>query len=358
MNLIVTGLLSKVFIVIIVTLLLDQITRRVLNRLVESKNTGMWLSLFCDVFLKFMPWIIWGTGVLVVAEVFSDETEFLFNPNVISTARDLFLIGALTWAFVYFKNIAEKKLLVEHDVDPNSRALINVGSRIATIVIVTFAGIMAMDVLGMPLSALLAFGGLGGVAISLSATDVIKNFFGGLMIYINRPFLIGDWIKSPNKNFEGVVENIGWYMTQIRTFERRPTYIPNSLITDAIIENPGRMYNRRIKTIIGVRYADIDSVDSIAKSIEKMLREHPGMDQKQILMVHFLEFGPCSLDIEIYAFTKTTNWAKYREVQQDVLLKVGKIVSDHNAEMAFPTSTIHLDNSQNASTPAKFAVPR
>jgi MscS family membrane protein len=184
---------------------------------------------------------------------------------------------------------------------------------------------------------------VGALAVSWAAKDIVANFFGGLMIFINRPFARGEWIRSPNKNFEGVVEKIGWYMTQIRTFDRRPMFVPNQLFIDAILENPGRMYNRRIKFDLGIRYDDMAVLQAVREGIERMLKAHADIDHSQTLMVHFVEYGPYSLNINIYCFCRTTNWAEYRRVQEDVLLRVGQIVTDLGAEIAFPTQTLHLD---------------
>lgn len=346
----VTGMITKVVIILVLAGFVDFLLRRTLTKISQSGKAGPWATSLAQATAKFSPWIIWGAGIFFSAEVITAETNCM-SIDIVAAARNIFLIGALALALLFFKRTVEERLLAETS-DVNNRAIIDICSRIGTIAIIVISSLMVLDIFGVPLRALLAFGGLGGLAVSWAAKDVIANFFGGLMIYINRPFFIGDWIKSPNKNFEGVVENIGWYMTQIRTFERRPTYIPNALITDAIVENPGRMYNRRIKTSVGLRYCDIDAVEPVAKEIEQMLKDHPDIDQKQILMVHLIDFGPSCLDIQVYTFTKTTNWARYREVQQDVLLKIAKIVSDNGAELAYPTQTLHLQNDQPGTAPA------
>lgn len=163
------------------------------------------------------------------------------------------------------------------------------------------------------------------------------------MIHLNRHFTIGDWIRSPNKNFEGFVEEIGWYMTRVRTMDRRPMFIPNALITDAIIENPGRMYHRRIRFTVGVRYKDINVLKPIAYEIKKMLQGRSDVAQNQILAVEFSDFGPYSLELDIYAFTYKTKLLEYRTVRQDVLFKVAEIIASHGAQIAYPTSTVHLE---------------
>jgi len=164
------------------------------------------------------------------------------------------------------------------------------------------------------------------------------------MIYLDRPFSVGDWIRSPDRNIEGTVEKIGWRLTLIRTFDKRPLYIPNSMFASISVENPSRMTHRRINETIGVRYDDGKVLSKIIADVKDMLVNHPEIDNTQTLMVNFNQFAASSLDFFIYTFTKTTNWVKYHEVKQDVLFKITEIVENHGAEMAFPTSTVHIDN--------------
>ncbi|MDK9759697.1 mechanosensitive ion channel family protein, partial [Vibrio sp. D173a] len=174
------------------------------------------------------------------------------------------------------------------------------------------------------------------------AKDLLSNFFGGMMIYFDRPFKVGDWIRSPDRQIEGTVERIGWRMTIIRTFDKRPIYVPNSVFSNIVVENPSRMLNRRIHETIGLRYEDADKMQAIVDDVKAMLENHPDIDAKQTLIVNFDKFGPSSLNFFIYTFTKTVNWIRFHEVKQDVLLKVLEIVHAHHADIAFPTQTIQL----------------
>ena len=174
------------------------------------------------------------------------------------------------------------------------------------------------------------------------AKDLLANFFGGLTIYLDRPFKVGDWIRSPDREIEGTVENIGWRLTRIRTFDKRPLYIPNAIFTTIALENPSRMKNRRIYETIGIRYEDASKMPAIIHKVKEMLLNHPEIDPNQTLIVNFNSFAPSSLDFFVYTFTKTTKWVYFHEVKQNVLLQILKIIDDEGAEVAFPTSSIHL----------------
>ena len=122
----------------------------------------------------------------------------------------------------------------------------------------------------------------------------------------------------------------------------RPLYVPNAAFANIAVENPSRMFNRRIFETIGIRYDDASRMAAIVQDVEQMLRRHPEIDTTRTLMVNFTTFAPSSLDFFIYTFTKTTNWAHYHSVKQDVLLQIIDIIEKHGAQIAFPTSTVHV----------------
>jgi MscS family membrane protein len=149
-------------------------------------------------------------------------------------------------------------------------------------------------------------------------------------------------VRSPDRNIEGTVEHIGWRLTTIRTFDKRPLYVPNAAFTTIAVENPSRMSNRRIYETIGIRYADVAQMATIVDDIRAMLQQHEDIESDETLIVNFLAFNASSLDIMVYCFTKTTQWVPFHEVKQDVLLKISDIIEGYGAEVAFPTRTLHL----------------
>ena len=205
---------------------------------------------------------------------------------------------------------------------------------------------------GMSVSGLLAFGGIGGIAIGMASKDILSNVFSGTMLYFDRQFNIGDWISSPDRKIEGTVEEIGWRLTKIKTFDNRPLFVPNSLFSSIMVENPGRMTNRRISTEIGLRYEDADKVSAIVNDIRQMLHDNPEIDTTQDLLVYFNAFADSSLNVMVYCFTKTTKWAKWLQVQQDVYLQIIEIVQKHGADFAYPTQTLYVQKQQEQTVPA------
>ncbi|MGG4775432.1 mechanosensitive ion channel family protein [Alcaligenaceae bacterium 429] len=224
--------------------------------------------------------------------------------------------------------------------DPTSTRVIARMLKIAVFVVLL---LMFGEHFGLSLSGLMAFGGIGGIAIGMAGKDILSNFFSGVMLYYDRPFNIGDWISSPDRNIEGTVVEIGWRITKIKTFDNRPLYVPNSLFSSISVQNPGRMTNRRINTQIGLRYEDSAKIRVIVDEINAYLKSNTDIDQTQTILVYFDAFADSSLNIMIYCFTKTTAWAEWLGIQQDVYLKIIDIVQKHGADFAYPTQTLYVN---------------
>jgi len=297
---------------------------------------------------------IWVAGLSWSAEVIWEGSQNLLFQRFLCI-RDLLVITLFCWMFIAFvQSLEQRYLQVEHKKKLDLTSVVALGRLLRVAVIITSV-LFAMQALGYSLSGILAFGGVGGLAVGFAARDMLANFLGGWMIYVDKPFRVGDWISSPDKNIEGTVEYVGWRQTRILTFARRPLYVPNSTFMNISVENPSRMQNRRIKQVFGLRYCDSDQVDPILEDLRSHLRRHEGIDQNKIIMVNFISFGPSSLDCQIYCFTKTTDWAAYLLIQEKVLLETVKIVHSHGADIAFPTRT--LDVLKAESEPLSVAQP-
>lgn len=338
--------ITESFLIIFIALLFDFFQKRLVkklhNRLERTQNP--WDEALIDSLARPVSAFIWLWGITIAASVIADANNVSIYDSVVIPIRQVGIIMILTWFVLRLVIRIEHNIIKigqnkEENYDVTTVQAIAKLIRVS--VFITGALIMLQE-LGVSVSGVLAFGGIGGIAIGFAAKDLLSNFFGGLMIYLDRPFAVGDWIRSPDRNIEGTVENIGWRLTRIRTFDKRPLYVPNSTFASIAVENPSRMTNRRIKETIGVRYEDVDKLDEILVDIRVMLEYHNEIDTSQTLMVNFNEFAPSSLDFFIYTFTKTTNWVKYHKIKQDILFRIIQIIEKHGAEVAFPTSTLHL----------------
>ena len=339
----------ELFAVVMLTFIGRYLAMRALKVLGEQfeKTTNVWDDALFKAAQGPLSWFILILGLIWAVQISDGYLDMvLFSPANLDIIRQLTFI-VLTMVFlVRFITLAEARILDDLEsqteggqgrLDPTT---LHALAKLTRLSVVISAVLVALPTLGIEITALLAFGGVGGIAVGFAAQDLLSNFFGGLMIYLDRPFAIGDWIRSPDREIEGTVESIGWRLTVVRTFDKRPLYVPNSVFAKLALENPSRMTNRRIYETIGIRYKDAAKMDQIVQDVHAMLRAHEEIDQDQTLIVNFTGYGKSSLDFFVYTFTKTTNWVKFHEIKQDVMLRIIRIVHEHQADFAFPTTTV------------------
>jgi MscS family membrane protein len=329
----------------LLTLLANQVAQLLLRNVarVTAQTRTVWDDALVSTARRPLLAALWFIGLGYMARVLQLHSDVAFLADVIAL-RDVALVVCVAWFVLRFagavgKAVQNQRRAQGQEIDHTT---VDALVKLTRLVGFTVAVLVIAQTLGFQITGLLALGGVGGIAVGFAAKDLLANFFGGLTIYLDRPFVVGEWIRSPDKALEGTVEYISWRHTRIRAFNKNPIYVPNAVFTSILVENPSRMSHRRIKETIGVRYDDFALVGAIVRDIEAMLRAHTEIDASQTLIVNFNQFGPSSLDIMVYTFTHTTVWVDYHQVKQDVLLKIGEIINRHGAEIAFPTQTLHV----------------
>lgn len=333
-----------IFFVVLLTLIVAAFLSRFLQKLEKraALTRTVWDDALVQALQKPAKWFVWGAGITSAADMAGSHSGSILLDSV-EAIRHIGAVVIVTWFLTGFIRKAEDNLSnPEFRHKPMDKTTAMAMGKLLRISVLVTAGLVVLQSLGYSVSGVLAFGGIGGIAVGFAAKDLLANFFGGLMIYLDRPFAVGEWVRSPDKNIEGTVEDIGWRLTRIRTFDKRPLYVPNSTFTQISVENPSRMLNRRIYETIGIRYDDAAKMAPIVEDVKAMLRAHEEIEGNNTLIVNFNAFATSSLDFFVYCFTKTTDWVKYHDVKQDVLLKILNIVESHGAECAFPTSTLHV----------------
>jgi len=333
----------QVFAVVLVTAVanffIKRFTAKMLVKLNRTKTR--WDDIILESMSRPLSWILWLIGLSLASDVIYSKTQSpIFTASDI--IRDVGILVCLSWFVLAFIRGAEKEFST-HSVNVDAHTAEAISKLLRLTVIITSA-LIILQTLGFSISGVLAMGGIGGIAIGFAAKDLLANFFGGLIIYLDRPFTIGDWIRSPDRNIEGTVEKIGWRVTMIRNFESQPIYVPNSIFTNIVVENPSRMVNRRIYETIGLRYSDLESMNKIVSEVTAMLVAHEEIDANKTMIVNFNAFSDSSVDFFVYSFTKTTQWVKFHQVKQDVMLKIARIIELNKAEIAFPTSSLHFES--------------
>lgn len=340
-----TVLILQIFVIVLAVVVANFFLRRLLARLEERSRQAAapWGFALVSAARKPLTVLAWIVGIAFAARVLHAETGATVF-EAVDPLRTIGVIGCIAWFLVRFvgrvqEGIVARRLARGESID---RTTVDAVGKLLRVSVIITAVLVGLQSLGFSISGVLAFGGIGGIAVGFAAKDLLANFFGGLMVYLDRPFAVGDWIRSPEKEIEGTVEEIGWRLTRIRTFDKRPLYVPNAVFTQITVENPSRMTNRRINEVVGVRYGDVGRVAAIVEDIKAMLHRHPEIDQNQTIIVNLNHFGPSSLDIMVYTFTKTTAWVRFHEIKQDVMLKIAEIVERHGGQIAYPTRTLHL----------------
>lgn len=210
---------------------------------------------------------------------------------------------------------------------------------LAKFVVVVLVIVTIVQNWGYSASGLLAGLGIGGLALAFAAQDTVANIFGSFVIYTDRPYRVGDWIKIGS--VEGTVEEIGIRSTRVRKFDKTLVFLPNKDVANESIQNFSEMPIRRIKVYVGLSYdASTAQIKEVIQRTRQMLRDHPAISQK-FWMVNFTEMSASTLDMLVYCFTTTTVWKEYMDNRQDVLLKIIDICNDVGVEIAFPSRTIY-----------------
>ena len=307
---------------------------------------------FDDIILKSIQKPLTYLIILVSLILIFEALNSLFQIfEFFDTSKVIYLLIVIliSWTLLrilngYYSNKSFLRNLKESDDPMVIEQTYEITIRIFKIIIIIITALTLMQEFGLSISGLLAFGGVGGLVIGLAAKDLLSNFFGGLMIFLDRPFKVGEFIKSPDRDIEGIVESIGWRLTVVRTFSKNVLYIPNSAFANIVVENATRMTNRRINQIIGLRYDDLDKIPKIVDDVRIYLESHNDIDQSNKPTVYFQSFSASSCDFFIRAFTNTKDWREFLKIKEQVLYKVSEIINNHNAAIAFPTMTIEMDN--------------
>lgn len=218
-------------------------------------------------------------------------------------------------------------------------------------IFVTVIGVVFVaDNLNIDVTGLLAGLGLGGLAFALAAKDMVQNLFGSVTVLLDRTFTVGDWIVVGDH--EGTVERMGFRSTRLRTFYNSVVTIPNSRFITADVDNMGERRYRRMKAIYGLTYnTPPDKIEAFCEGVRELVRQHPYM-RKDYYHVYFNGFGAHSLDILVYVFWETPDWATELRERHRFLLDCLRLAQRIGVEFAYPTQTLYLKQGEGEPAPS------
>lgn len=208
-------------------------------------------------------------------------------------------------------------------------------------IVVIFAVFSALRLLDFDPTALIAGISIGGLAIALAAQDTVKNLFGSLTIFVDRPFQVGDWINFGD--IHGTVEEVGFRSTRVRTFANSMVYVPNGKLADMVLNNYGLRAYRRFKTKIALTYDTPPAlIEAYVEGLKEMVRNHP-KTRKDYFEVHLNELGSDSLQILFYIFFEVPSWPEELKARHEMLLGAMELARALGVRFAFPTRTLHIE---------------
>ncbi len=345
--------ISLSFAILLATLTFRRIVANVLLKFLERQAKKTETKLDDAMVVAIRPPVETGIlvyGVWLAITVLPHATEPLNIKRFIESTGHILILLIIAWLIfrllsvidLFLKNLADNP---EHWLDGHMLPLIGNALRILVVII---SGIMVAQNMGYSVSGLIASLGLGGAALALASKDTLSNLFGSLMIIIDKPFKVGDWVKGAS--FEGVVEEIGFRSTKIRTFGKTIENIPNNLLANVIVENMDRRKDdglnvRRIKMVIGVSYnVDAGMMEKVLQEIKDILKSDEGVDQGQTILVNFTDFGESALDIFIYYFSDSAAWQYYLDVRERVNLKIMRKLEEMKITIAFPSRSVYIES--------------
>ena len=268
-----------------------------------------------------------------------------FDPeieNVVNQIASLVAaVGVLQVAYraidIFMDVLARRATETESKLDDSLVPLLRTAVRL----FVTFVGLLfVLQNLDINVSSLIAGLGLGGLAIALAAQDTVRNLLGGVTIFADKPFEVGDWVVVDG--VEGTVEAVGFRSTRVRTFYNSLISVPNGNLMDSGIDNMGQRRWRRYKTTLGVAYhTKPDQLQAFVEGIRAIIQANPGMRQDYYI-VEFHGFGATSLDILVYCFIDAEDWNEELRTRHVLNLDIMRLAESLQVEFAFPTQTLHI----------------
>ena len=235
--------------------------------------------------------------------------------------------------------LAKAALKTESTLDDQLVPLLRKTLKTFVIIIGT---LLILDNLHVPILPLLTGLSIGGLAFALAAQDTLKNFFGSVMIFVDKPFQVGDWITT--SEVDGTVEEVGFRSSRIRTFRNSVIYIPNSKLADNSIDNHGLRKYRRFYTQITITYdTPPEMIEVFIKGLRQIVEDHPHT-WKENYHVYFNEMASSSLNIMFYIFFQVPTWGDELQARHEILMSIVKLGKELGVNFAFPTQTLHIEN--------------
>jgi len=264
-----------------------------------------------------------------------------FASTLNSTVFIVILIQISIWSVWIVSFFSQREIGLRKEKDPAVVSVLGLGSFILKTGIWAIIVLLALDNLGIDVTALVAGLGVGGIAVALAVQNILKDLFASLSIILDKPFVIGDFIILGDDL--GTVERIGLKTTQIRRLTGEQLVMSNAQLLESRIRNFKRMERRRVIFTIGVTYQTAhEKLKNIPGMIKKIIESQ---EKVEFDRVHFKEYGNFSLNFEAVYWVLDPDYNVYMNINQTINLLIFEQFDNEKIEFAYPTQTIFLDRS-------------
>ncbi len=249
------------------------------------------------------------------------------------------------WIYVFLKLIGVVMTIYsEHTKRTHAKLddqLVPILTHFLTGIVFFLGALKLLTLFGIPATSVLAGASIGGLALALASQDTVKNLIGTFMIFLDKPFHIGDWIEA--SEIKGTVEEVGFRSTRIRAADTSIFQIPNSTLSEIVVNNKGLRLFRRYQTKLGVRYdTPPELIDNFVKGIKDLIHGHPN-SKKDGFDVAFIGFGDSALEILVNVYFNVDDWSVEQQAKHDFHMAILKLSKVLGIEFAFPSTTLIIE---------------
>ncbi len=210
------------------------------------------------------------------------------------------------------------------------------------LIVLALALVIIIQEWGYDVTGLIAGLGLGGLALSLAALDTLANLFGFGAIISDRPFVVGEYVKT--KDVEGLIERVGLRSTRVRQLDQAIVAVPNSMLAASAILNWSRLARRRIDLTLGVTYkTHPDQMEALLDNLRAMLNDRATVEPNSVV-VYFIDFGSSALNILVRCYVNISDWREFTAEKEHILLEIMRIVENLDLQIAFPSQTLYVES--------------
>jgi len=301
-------------------------------------------------------------AVRIIAEAIDDPLHFLvwiyaiynvicavpyqFSKNLIAQlngANALLIYCFIGWFLLRIidgcqEYIKDHQLTKSKKID---KTLIGTISKILKLIVFITIAIMVLDNLGVKVTGLITFAGIGTAAIGFASKDLFANYLGTLVIFFDKPFIVGDEIDLPEKNIIGIIEEINWRVTKLKTYEHGIIYVPNSYFYNSHIKNNSKINNGRINFKVYIDPKSIEKLEILVSEIKESILKHEFIDaecEHTVVCLNDISVYAPSIMINCSAISNEYNFVL--SLKEELMIKVLKILKENKVLPAFDHSRL------------------